>query len=114
MLKELILFIILSPGLLISLLSRSGKPYKFSYISVLIHAFIFSVALYYVDYIPGLNQIEPFEDKCFGPIDIAASVNGGILLGAIGMFVARYAYDYYNSKPSYGPPPPQQTYMSYR
>lgn len=112
MLKEVILFIILSPGFLISLLSPSGKPYKFSYVSLLIHALIFSVALYYVDYIPGLNQIEEFENPCFTPLEIAASANGGIILGAVGMFIARYAYDYYNSKPSYGPP--QQTYMSSR
>jgi hypothetical protein len=107
MLKEVILFIILSPGFLISLVSTSGKPYKFSYISVLIHALIFSVALYYIEYIPGLNQIEDFENPCYTVDNLNAEKNGGIILGALAMLIIRYVYDLF-SKPSYAP---QQTYQ---
>ena len=107
MLKEVILFIILSPGFLISLLSTSGKPYKFSYVSTLIHAIIFSAALYYVDLIPGLNQLEDFQNQCYTLDNLNASSNGGILIGALGAFALRFIYDLF-VKASYVP---QQTYQ---
>lgn len=65
MLKELLLFIILSPGMLLTL-PPVGKGVwmtcKTSLLSVLVHAVIFAILLTYWNQIPFLNQIEGFED----------------------------------------------------
>ena len=74
MLVEIILFILLSPGLLLTLppLSKSGvfMSRKTSVIAILVHAIVFGVLLYYVDYIPILNQIDGFNSVMYRPADV--------------------------------------------
>ena len=92
MLKEVILFILLAPGLLLTLppigksIFMSGKT---SVMAVLVHAAIFAAALYYVKSIPLLNRLEPFEDttgtidkyKCYTTGGVWAIIIGSILIG---------------------------------
>ena len=63
MLREVILFILLSPGLLITLPPASKHVFmscETSVSAVFLHAIIFAIALYYINYIPVLNQIDGF------------------------------------------------------
>ncbi len=58
-----VLFVLLSPGLLLTLPPVGKKIFasgQTSVIAVLVHAVVFAVALYYVDSIPLLNQIKDF------------------------------------------------------
>ena len=70
MLVEVILFILLSPGLLLTLppVSKSGvfMSGKTSTIAILLHSLVFGVLLYYADYIPILNQIDGFGNSAGG------------------------------------------------
>jgi len=64
MLVEVLLFVLLSPGLLLTLppvgkgVFMSGKT---SVLAVLVHAVVFAVLLKYKSSIPVLNQLEGFE-----------------------------------------------------
>ena len=90
MLKEVILFLILSPGLFLTLppvgksIFMSGKT---SVIAILVHAAVFAAVLYYSDRIPFLNQLEGFADeksselKCYTVGTIWALIIGGMLIG---------------------------------
>jgi hypothetical protein len=67
MLAAIALFILLSPGLLLTIppltkggLFRSGKT---SALAVLVHAVIFAFLLSYIEYIPILNQLDGFDDE---------------------------------------------------
>ena len=108
MIREVILFILLSPGFLITI-PPAGKS-KTSYISIFVHALIFAFVLYYSKYIPGINQIEPFAEPCYNKMDVDSSLNGGIILGIVGTILLRYIFEAMN-KPSvqyqgsYEPPP---------
>jgi hypothetical protein len=65
MLREAILFFLLSPGLLLTIPSAGKKFFrtgKTSLMAVAVHALIFALALYYIDYIPILNRIEGFQN----------------------------------------------------
>ena len=63
MLVEVLLFVLLSPGLLLTLppvgkgIFMSGKT---SVVAVLVHAVVFAVLLKYKSSIPVLNQLEGF------------------------------------------------------
>lgn len=65
MLVEIALFILLSPGLLLTLppLSKGGifMSGKTSVIAVLVHALVFAFLLYYSDYIPIIGQLDGFQ-----------------------------------------------------
>ena len=67
MLVEIVLFILLSPGLLLTLppVSKGGvfMSGKTSTLAVLVHALVFALLLNYSDYIPGLNRLDGFKDK---------------------------------------------------
>ena len=67
MLAAIALFILLSPGLLLTIppLSKGGlfRSGKTSTVAVLVHAAVFAFLLYYVDYIPVLNRLDGFQAK---------------------------------------------------
>lgn len=66
MLREVILFILLSPGLLLTLPPVGKKVFmscQTSVLAVFVHAVVFGVALYYVNSIPILNQLDGFQSK---------------------------------------------------
>jgi hypothetical protein len=63
-LASVVLFILLSPGLILTLPPVGGKIFysmKTSVMAVLVHAAVFAVALYFLDYIPVLNTLEPYR-----------------------------------------------------
>ena len=98
MLKETLLFILLSPGLLLTI-PPVGKSIfmscKTSMIAVFVHAAIFAGVLYYVKCFPLLDMLEPFQDTtsdtdvnyCYSSAGIWTIIAGGgiigILVGAI-------------------------------
>jgi hypothetical protein len=64
MIREVILFILLSPGLLLTIPPVGKKLFmscQTSTLAVFVHALVFGLALYYVDYIPILNRVEGFQ-----------------------------------------------------
>jgi len=64
MIAEVILFILLSPGLLLTIPPVGGKIFmscKTSYMAILVHAVIFAILLNYLDYIPILNNVDGFQ-----------------------------------------------------
>jgi hypothetical protein len=66
MIFETLLFILLSPGLLLTLPAVSKRGYmsfKTSCMAVFIHAAVFAVLLYFKSYIPILGSLEGFQDK---------------------------------------------------
>ena len=66
MLKEVVLFILLSPGLLLTLPPVGKKIFmscQTSTLAVFVHALVFAVALYHVNSIPFLNQLDGFQVK---------------------------------------------------
>jgi len=63
MLRTFILFILLSPGVLLTLPPVGNKIFmscQTSLLAVLVHAVIFAVVLSYADRIPLLNRLEGF------------------------------------------------------
>ena len=65
-LTAVILFILLSPGLLLTLPPVGGKAWmsgKMSVAAVFVHAVVFFVLLSYRRSIPLLNQLEGFQSK---------------------------------------------------
>jgi len=63
MIREVILFILLSPGLLLTIPPVGGTMFmscRTSVVAVFVHALVFAIAVYYVDYIPILNNLEGF------------------------------------------------------
>jgi len=61
MYAEILLFILLSPGLLLTLPPVGSKVFmsgQTSTAAVLVHAVVFAVALYFIDYIPLVNQLD--------------------------------------------------------
>lgn len=68
-----LLFVLLSPGLLLTLPPIAGKWYmtgKTSVAAILVHAVLFYMILMFKDSIPLLNQIEGFQDT---PVDTCKS-----------------------------------------
>lgn len=65
-LTAVVLFILLSPGLLLTLPPVGGKVWmsgKMSVAAVFVHAVVFFVLLSYRRSIPLLNQLEGFQSK---------------------------------------------------
>ena len=91
MLAEVVLFILLSPGLLLTLPPVGKKIFmscQTSTTAVLVHALVFAFALYYLPYIPVLNRLDGFQNAkgSAGPkgaVSGAAAAVGGVL-GAAG------------------------------
>jgi len=66
MLREVLLFILLSPGLILTLPPVGKKIFmscQTSVAAVLVHAVVFAVVLKFFDDIPILNMIEGFQAK---------------------------------------------------
>ena len=64
MIREVILFILLSPGILVTLPPIGNNiftPYQTSVIAVFAHALVFAIAIYFSNYIPILNMVEGFQ-----------------------------------------------------
>ena len=92
MLAEVVLFVLLSPGLLLTLPPVGKKIFmscQTSVAAVFVHALVFALALMYLPYIPILNRLDGFKDAAGsaghrkGVVSGAASAVGG-LLGAAG------------------------------
>jgi hypothetical protein len=109
MFKEVILFILLSPGLLLTLPPVKNAIFfsrRTSIIAVLVHALVFTAALYYVKDIPGLNLLEPFETTtCYTADQMTSSNIGGIFLGLIiaGAFMFFFGKQQGSGQQSWGP-----------
>lgn len=70
MLVEVLLFVLLSPGLLLTLPPVGNKVFmscKTSYVAIAVHALVFYLLLSYKDRIPGLNMLEPFQGAAARP-----------------------------------------------
>jgi hypothetical protein len=79
MLAEVVLFILLSPGLLLTLPPVGKKIFRScqtSTVAVFVHALVFAFALYNLPYIPVLNRLDGFQN--------AKNSNGAKGLGVIG------------------------------
>jgi Protein of unknown function (DUF3339) len=64
MLAAVVLFVLLSPGLLLTLPPVGKKVFmsgQTSVVAILVHAVVFYFALMYLQYIPVLNQLEGFS-----------------------------------------------------
>lgn len=92
MLAEVVLFILLSPGLLLTLPPVGKKVFmscQTSVAAVFVHAVVFYLALTYLPYIPVLNSLDGFQDKREGSRSQRGAVSGaaaavGGVLGAAG------------------------------
>ena len=111
MITEVLLFILLSPGLLLTLPPVNKKVFfslKTSFLAVLVHALIFTGILYYLGSTEGFQTItdETYKSQMTG------SLIGGGFLGFILGIVAVQLFNWSRSSPrgyapSYGYPPPQ-------
>ena len=66
MLREVLLFILLSPGLLLTLPPVGKKIFmscQTSVTAIFVHAVVFAVVLHFFDNIPVLNMIEGFRKQ---------------------------------------------------
>ena len=104
MLKETILFILLSPGLILTIPPASKQLFfscKTSITAILLHAVLFATLLYYIDFIPGLNRIESFTttDLCYTSSQMYGSLIGGGLIGAVLAVASLFAY--YKFRPNH-------------
>jgi len=120
MLKEVLLFILLSPGLILTLPPVSKSIFfsrKTSILAIFVHALVFAAVLYYSGSIPGLKFLEPFQTTtCYTSDQMTSSNIGGIFIGVIiaGVFAfvfmkqgsgqSSYAMPSYGA-PSYAAPP---------
>ena len=88
LLTATILFILLSPGLLLTLPPVGGKVWmsrKMSVLSVFVHAVVFFVLLAYRRSIPLLNRVEGFQSstKCGACPAGQMSINVGLFPGGV-------------------------------
>ena len=84
MFKEVLLFILLSPGLLLTIPPVSKNiffSFKTSLIAILIHALVFAVALYY------LSNVEAFQTTktCYTSEGVWSAFGGGVIIGVVGL-----------------------------
>ena len=85
MLAEVVLFILLSPGLLLTLPPVGKKIFRScqtSTAAVFVHALVFAFALYYLPYIPVLNRLDGFQDAKGSAGPRGLGVIGGLAKGA--------------------------------
>lgn len=86
MLAEVVLFILLSPGLLLTLPPVGKKVFfscKTSTAAVLVHALVFYLALMFLPYIPILNRLDGFQNAAAGSAGPKGlGVIGGLAKGA--------------------------------
>lgn len=71
MLAEVVLFVLLSPGLLLTLPPVGKKVFmscQTSTVAVFVHALVFALALMYLPYIPVLNSLDGFQNKVPPPV----------------------------------------------
>jgi hypothetical protein len=81
MLAEVVLFILLSPGLLLTLPPVGKKIFmscQTSTAAVLVHALVFAFALYYLPYIPVLNRLDGFQNAAKGSAGPKGAVSGAV------------------------------------
>jgi len=74
-----LLFVVLSPGLLLTLPPVGNKIFmsgKTSLMAIVVHAVVFAGLLYNLQSIPYLNRLEPYEDYTKGEM-------AGIVIGSI-------------------------------
>jgi len=96
MLKEVLLFILLSPGLLLTLPPVNKYIFfsmKTSLIAVLVHALVFATALYYMKSIEGF---EPVTDKVYQS-QMTGSLIGGGFLGFMLAIILMILYNWWKS-----------------
>ena len=115
MILEVILFILLSPGLLLTLPPVNKKIFfslKTSFLAVLVHALIFATILYYSGRIDGFQTI---TDATYRSQMTGSLIGGGFLgfiLGVISVLGFNWwrsgsrapSYAPYYAPPSYAPP----------
>lgn len=85
MLAEVVLFILLSPGLLLTLPPVGKKVFfscKTSTAAVLVHALVFYLALMFLPYIPILNRLDGFQNGKGSAGPRGLGVIGGLAKGA--------------------------------
>lgn len=85
MLAEVVLFILLSPGLLLTLPPVGKKIFRScqtSTAAVFVHALVFAFALYYLPYIPVLNRLDGFQNANGSAGPRGLGVIGGLAKGA--------------------------------
>jgi len=85
MLAEVVLFILLSPGLLLTLPPVGKKIFRScqtSTAAVFVHALVFALALYYLPYIPVLNRLDGFQNANGSAGPRGLGVIGGLAKGA--------------------------------
>jgi hypothetical protein len=71
-----LLFVLLSPGILLTLPPVGRTVFmsmKTSLMAVAVHAVVFYLLLSYASYIPILNMIEGFQDKVDSSVGLAAT-----------------------------------------
>lgn len=71
-----LLFVLLSPGVLLTLPPVGKNVFmslKTSLMAVAVHAVVFYLLLTYASYIPILNMVEGFEDKVDSSVGLAAT-----------------------------------------
>jgi hypothetical protein len=84
MFKEVLLFILLSPGLLLTIPPVNKNiffSFKTSFIAILVHALVFAAALYY------LSNVEAFQSTktCYEADAVWSSFGGGVIIGVLGI-----------------------------
>ena len=85
MLAEVVLFILLSPGLLLTLPPVGKKIFRScqtSTAAVFVHALVFAFALYNLPYIPVLNRLDGFQNAKGSGGAKGLGVIGGLAKGA--------------------------------
>ena len=105
MIKEVLLFILLSPGLLLTLPPVKNTIFfsrKTSLLAVFVHALIFAGILYYLKDLPYL---EPFQTTtCYTGEQMTSSSIGGMFIGVIvsGAFMYFFGRQQGAGQQSYG------------
>ena len=85
MLVETLFFILLSPGLLLTLPPVHGQIFmtnKTSFMAVIVHAVIFAALLYVKAYIPIVKSIEGFQEDTVRPRGATAESRAAVIKAA--------------------------------
>ena len=93
MFKEVLLFLLLSPGLVVTI-PQVGKTlffsFKTSFFAIIIHTLIFATALYY------LSKVEAFQttQTCYSSDAINGAFGGGCIIGAVVIVLLYFSYNF--------------------